>query len=401
MEVEETRRGTSGSICRYGECPAGVNGTLFVPAAPISLLGNVRRKFNNVFGKSTMYPTVRAKNVRNVVIILAYYRSGSSYTGSVFNTHKDVMYLFEPLYNVQKGYSNAKANSVSAKLRRILQRIVDCKLDDYVDDFRINPSFLKRSRAVTHAENCSYVLHARKVFKCASFPSALTRYDRRAAASRTSQQRRKLPAGLKSISLGELCRRYDTLVLKLIRGDIAEIEPLLGQRGKRIRVIHLVRDPRGMLRSQKSILGPRFGLHESVNVSMLEQAHELCDRMLRNLVAADRLNSRRGDVVMTVRYEDMATDPHGVVDGMFKFADIAMSSDVRRLLMMTAAKARMSREDAYGTVRKNSTKTAYAWEKEDASFLRPIEYACGEFLSKAGYPVTSSLSATEQSPRER
>ena len=41
------------------------------------------------------------------VIILTYMRSGSSFTGDVFNHHPDVFYVYEPLWSIQKNYAKS------------------------------------------------------------------------------------------------------------------------------------------------------------------------------------------------------------------------------------------------------------------------------------------------------
>lgn len=313
------------------------------------------------------------QNSKTVVVIVAYYRSGSSLTGSYFNANRDIMYLFEPLFNLNRGYHNVRNKEVARKIQRVLASLLDCELQN-ITGFRLAPQFLKQSRAVTKATNCSFVKYGKQTFKC-DHASLKPRY-----LSFGNKQALRF-----NVTLNDLCKRHNTLVLKLIRGDIQDIEPFVGKTDPRVRVIHLVRDPRGILKSQRQIDGPFFG-HRSRNHSVFKQAQELCYRMKRNLEEAERLNKANGNVVLTVRYEDVAANADKVVRKMFNFTGVEMTEDVRHLLAASAVKKTAElKERTYSTIRKNGTATALAWEHADPRFIFPIEMACKEFLVKAKY----------------
>ena len=55
---------------------------------------------NHILTDSARYDNTKVK-----LIILTYMRSGSSFTGDLFNNHPSVFYVFEPLWSTQKYFN--------------------------------------------------------------------------------------------------------------------------------------------------------------------------------------------------------------------------------------------------------------------------------------------------------
>lgn len=312
---------------------------------------------------------------KTIVVLLAYYRSGSTFTGEFFNQHPQVFYLFEPLLQIVKGYNHTRTVGESANIRRALENIFLCRLESPLPNFHLNVNFLKRSRAVNNRKGCSYVRYIRKVFRCLGAQSGkLPRY-------RTNQ-------GM--ITLDQVCTQYKVLASKLIRADVCDISPFMNKyHDYKLNIIHLIRDPRGMLRSQQNII-KKENL-TSVPFDLEHQARDICARMLKNMADGDQLIKRFGDVFRTFRYEDIAADPESYIKQMMEWVGLPLAPEVIKQEKMSAGRfsphKKPRREEIYGVYRKNGTATALAWQNSAKEFIQTVESACIDFLRVAKYPV--------------
>ena len=83
---------------RYLDTP--VNGTSKVPYIPSFIPPFYRKseEFKNIFESFSTKKSEKIPKQTSGVVLLTYYRSGSSFLGQILNQHPDVFYHFEPLY---------------------------------------------------------------------------------------------------------------------------------------------------------------------------------------------------------------------------------------------------------------------------------------------------------------
>lgn len=275
---------------------------------------------------------------KNIIILLAYFRSGSSWTGGFFNQHPDVMYLFEPLHNQVDHITKNR----SAVIQRILENIFRC-------DFK--SAFLKRS---------NFLPRSRLYGNCRSKETAST-YE----------------------CMSDLCRNYKTITIKLIRADVKDIEPLIVKYPQYyIRVLHLIRDPRGMMLSQQR------AKHHKPEVTY-KVAQKMCNRMVENLQNGSKLNTRYGNsTYMVVRYEDIAMKPLQWVSEFMNWTGLPLVEQIRKEITVTTENKK-GKESPFGLKRANSTETAFAWQKKDKKvekeIVKQVEEICLTLIDIVGY----------------
>lgn len=340
----------------------------------ISKINHVMKNYLNsnqghLFGRTT------SKTVKTIVVLLAYYRSGSTFTGEFFNQHPQVFYLFEPLLPIVKGYNHTRTTRESANIRKALENIFLCRLESPLPNFHLNVNFLRRSRAVSNRKGCSYVRYIRKVFRClGAQPGKFPRNSRNQG----------------TITLPDVCAQYKVLASKLIRADVCDVLPFMNKYPHyKVNIIHLIRDPRGMLRSQQNII-KKENL-TSIPFDVGRQARDICARMFKNMADGEQMIRRFGDVFRTFRYEDIAADPESFIKQMMEWVGLPLVPEVIKQEKLSAGLIspyrKPKREEIYGVYRKNGTATALAWQNSAKDFIQTVESACMDFLHVAKYPV--------------
>jgi len=180
-------------------------------------------------------------------------------------------------------------------------------------------------------------------------------------------------------ALIDKCQRSSVVAVKVIRFHIKLVEVLLNA-DPDLRVIHLVRDPRGMLQSWKEVSVPRLtneGLRISANIA--------CQRMLADVVTRLRLETKFPGRIMLVRYEDLARDSDLVLNEVYeKLLQQPVPVGVKRRVSGQINAA--ANDGRFNTKRKNGTAAAYSWKRKiDRTFLEYVNTKCGEVLSLTRY----------------
>ena len=172
------------------------------------------------------------------------------------------------------------------------------------------------------------------------------------------------------------CRKSSIIATKVIRMRMRYARYLLKEMPD-VKFVHLVRDPRGMFLSQKS-LNPKL-------MSNISSIRALCSSMLDDVVEMRSLEELYPDSFLQVRYEDMSADPHGIAASIYKHIGVPMtplftkwitdntgvkyvdisdnktSDNKQHLLRESMQKRAVKRTGTYTTYRENSTATAYSW----------------------------------------
>ncbi|KAL5258743.1 hypothetical protein ACHWQZ_G009258 [Mnemiopsis leidyi] len=158
------------------------------------------------------------------VLIVAGFRTGSTLLGQFFNQNDKIFYIFEPLHqNILWGHRPEIPGSTSSTPLPDLQLLYLHHLLDSCSIF-------------------SYTEFRRQMSKvsCGTEEENQARYGSRECG--------ELPPNFMS----GLCREHDIIVLKTIRiRDLRVLQNVLKVGGHDVKVIHLLRDPRGVINSRK------------------------------------------------------------------------------------------------------------------------------------------------------
>ena len=84
---------------------------------------------------------------------------------------------------------------------------------------------------------------------------------------------------------------------------------------KDIKIIHLLRDPRGRLNSL-------LRYHESLRIHHLTQdtVSTACDRQMKDVTIRKQLEKQFPEMFMEIHYEDIASDPVTMTNRIYQFA---------------------------------------------------------------------------------
>jgi len=155
--------------------------------------------------------------------------------------------------------------------------------------------------------------------------------------------------------LTERCQRSRVVAIKVIRLDMSLVEEMLKE-DPVLRVLYLVRDPRGIMESWKKVTVPK-----QTDMDMRLNAMLVCKRMLKDRITHQKLHPMLSKRIYILRYEDLVTETDLALDQVYKkLLQISTPMAVRQALNnQLGAK---SDNGVMGTRRKNGTQTAYRWK---------------------------------------
>jgi len=138
----------------------------------------------------------------------------------------------------------------------------------------------------------------------------------------------------------DVCRRSRLRAVKVVRASMRSMERMLHD-VPNVRVIHLVRDPRGVALS-------RVNLHESVRSAWTNSAsrndrHEMivreamvyCQTVVEDVRKRKILEQQYPGQIMTVVYDDVVRDPRRSVREIYEFLDLRVDESVYSRLNAT------------------------------------------------------------------
>lgn len=291
-------------------------------------------------------PVYNPLNVTHVLLV-AYFRSGSSFLGDLLQQNWKSYYTYEPLHHMTRQMKiDGPANITEAY--KVIRNIFDCEFND-LDEY------------IRWVNDKAYLLRWNKfLWGISRFRSPL--YDRS--------------------TFHETCIHAKYNIMKAVRLKMKHL-PALYERLKdmRLKIIFLVRDPRGIYNSRKTM---EWCNTEKVCFDIAS----ICEEMGEDLEYYDRARKVIGDKdLIFLKYEDLARDPMAEAKKLFAQLDIPFSSSVSRFLR-THTKARASKgEEPYSTYRSNSTLTANQWMKKlNATEIQSAQTQCQAILKRLNYP---------------
>ncbi|XP_023253192.1 carbohydrate sulfotransferase 6-like [Seriola lalandi dorsalis] len=320
------------------------------------------------------------------VLLLSSWRSGSSFLGQVFNQHPSVFYLMEPGWHLWTKLHKPRARVLRMALRDLFRSLFQC-------DFSVMDSYLPEHYNVSNLFMWS---HSRGM--CSPPACSLTprdQFSNQAQCSKTCDAR-----GLQAVE--EACGTYSHVVLKEVRFfELESLYPLLQDPSLDLRIIHLVRDPRAVLRSREQSVHAFVyddpTVLEQRNIPADEVQYEVMQEICRSHV---RINERavlkpppflKGRYKM-VRYEDVARDPLEEITAMYEFAGLEATSQLEEwIYRVTHGKGKGAKRDAFKITSRNATDVSQAWRTMlPHSKVKRIQEVCKGAMSLLGYRTVNS-----------
>nr|XP_010298896.1 PREDICTED: carbohydrate sulfotransferase 1 [Balearica regulorum gibbericeps] len=303
------------------------------------------------------------------VLILATTRSGSSFVGQLFNQHFDVFYLFEPLYHVQYTLIPKLTQSKSTTDRRGM------------------PGPATPPPARLFRRGASKALCSPPV--CESLGAVDLHLEEGDCVKK---------CGTLNLTLAtESCREHGHVAIKTVRvPEVSDLRALVEDPRLNLKVIQLVRDPRGILASRSETFRDTYRLwriwdgtgRKPYNLDVT-QLTTVCEDFWNSVSTGLNRPLWLKGKYMLVRYEDLARNPMKKTEEIYDFLGIPMDSNVERWIQNNTRGDRSSSKHKYGTVR-NSAATAEKWRFLSYEIVAFTQHACQQVLAQLGYKTASS-----------
>ncbi|XP_041795215.1 carbohydrate sulfotransferase 6 [Chelmon rostratus] len=320
------------------------------------------------------------------VLLLSSWRSGSSFLGQVFSQHPSVFYLMEPAWHVWTRLQKPGARVLRMAVRDLLRSIFQC-------DFSAMEAYLSERHNVSSLFMWS---HSRAL--CSPPVCPLTPRNEFSNQTLCSQTCDAL--GLRVVE--EACSTYSHVVLKEVRFfELESLYPLLQDPSLDLRIIHLVRDPRAVVRSReqsaRAFVNDDAIVLEQRNTPAAEVQYKVIQEICRSHV---RINERavlkpppflKGRYKM-VRYEDVARNPLEEIKDMYNFVGLKMTSQLGEwIYRVTHGKGKGTKKEAFKITSRNAADVSQAWRSVlPYNKVKRIQEVCKGAMSLLGYRTVNS-----------
>ncbi|XP_042559868.1 carbohydrate sulfotransferase 1-like [Clupea harengus] len=322
------------------------------------------------------------------VLILAATRSGSSFFGQLFNHHPDVFYLYEPVNHVQTALKSTPTNRrmILGASRDLLRGLFNCDLHLLEDYITPQPE--------NHITN---QLWRRGASKALCTPPVCDSFS----PHRVNVTERECIQTCGSLNLtlaSQSCQQRGNVVIKTVRvPEVSDVRDLLEDPRLNLKVIQLVRDPRGVLASRMMSFPENYLLMrlwkmkhqkpEGLNLTHVSVCEDFLSSVSTALRQPDWLRGR----YMLVRYEDLAKDPHQKIQEIFKFLGMDLNKSVVDWIEEnTQGRGSWSPMDVLSTKR-NSATNYESWRlKLSFDMVQYLQTLCQVTLHELGYKCVNS-----------
>ena len=176
------------------------------------------------------------------------------------------------------------------------------------------------------------------------------------------------------------CRQSDIVAVKVIRLHMSYVDQLLAG-DPDLRLIHVVRDPRGLVESWRKVAADRSRSMTKMRLN----AKLICQRMLTDCQMRRQLELKYHRRILLLRYEDLVTATDTVINDVYsRLLQLALPSNVvdiiKKQLHATSANG------PWGTLRTNGTETATNWRRTlNSELLAYTTDTCRLLLAELRY----------------
>ena len=320
-----------------------------------------------------------------LIVIVAAFRSGSTFLGEVFNQNPAVLYDFESFHWL--ALENRKKDSE-----------INGAHPRHTDD-ELNLLYLQQ---ILH--NCSilppmFADVAHKYWQCGRNKQENMELFGNEACSDNIWSMKTIK-GIRQFH----CKKRESVVIKLIRlRRIKDLELIQNIRQADVKIIHLLRDPRALFRSRvgyKEIFATkRNKLNWVVSEKFSKigiEAHTECENYVNDIKYARR-SIWLLDRYLQVRHDQMSVDPEGTAQKIYKFVGLDMPETVRSYVNGTGnidtGTNRFFGEDAGKekglSTLKDSKEILKNWMKWEIKPIKHIEAHCARLIRLMNLPFVS------------
>lgn len=327
------------------------------------------------------------------VLLSAYMNSGSRFTGRLLGFRADSFYFYEPLWRFSTwDYyrpPNVCCSSTSGGCRNVTTEEVNRYLPftGALKEETVIEGFLESAEP---RDLLLYVLSS--VFSCQltkirnvvqervhdhisySGPS----WDSYRQCSQKLKGKTKCLRGLQAV-----CRNKTTRVAKVIRLTVGAMEPLL-EAIPRLKIVHLVRDPRAIIHSRLFSRGyPVYGYRQN---NSLER--NLCAKMLRDIQDFVQLKKKFPNRLVILYYEDLLSNLHVRLKHLYKYLNVTYKKSEIDQLASIQVNLSPPEKPFRAISADRKADNAFWWRKHMTwTDMERVDNACNKVYQVLGYKM--------------
>ncbi|XP_053397041.1 carbohydrate sulfotransferase 3-like [Mercenaria mercenaria] len=319
-------------------------------------------KENHAFGNISQYIKIgngRRFEFAKIIIIVAYGRSGSTFTGSIFREITGAFYLYEPNRDLTLPFTKYRNDNVTLS------------------------NFYRKSSLFSMTRQMEDLLYAINLWLHCNLSSICIPIcvEKKSTpnANGCCGKNGTFKASLQAAE--NYCKKAPVKVMKFIKLRMKYLLRFLHVYPN-LRVVHLVRDPRGIFNS-------RWVKQKHSHWKLIVQSH--CRTLIEDLTYSKQILVQYPNRLFIVSYENLANEPIRTAQEMFQFASLEFSNNIKMFLENQT----LSNRDTcrHCTQRKNSSATAVKWRtKLDSYTAQFIQSACSISNKVLGYLPLSGKS---------
>ncbi|RWS07453.1 carbohydrate sulfotransferase 3-like protein [Dinothrombium tinctorium] len=293
------------------------------------------------------YPEINSSNSSRILLV-TYFRSGSSFLGDLLQQSGKTFYTFEPLHYMTDGLRITEDRLEEAI--HLLNNILNC-------DFKNIANYINWAK---RPEN-------RFLFRWNTF---LWRFC-------AIRQRLCFDADF----IRDVCFRSSTRVMKITRLQLRDVIKFIENSTihDNVQIVYLIRDPRAIYSSRK-------GMSWCSNTSCGD-IKILCSEIEQDFAAYMQMKLKFPERIFLIRYEDLAMNPVKVSKTLFDKLKIPFSPRTQRYLRThTNVPKGVYDSNPYSTIRDSKLMPLQWTEKLSFQEIVKIQNNC-DILQKFGYKM--------------
>ncbi|CAC5369870.1 CHST1 [Mytilus coruscus] len=295
------------------------------------------------------------------VIILTYARSGSSFLGDIIRQTEEVFYVFEPLHFLRTSTSNRNMTFLNGTIRKSYQYLTEAK--------NIISSVITCQLINLPLEFWNAGFEVMQGYQLQTF---LTKFK----SERLVRYLKRMEFKFAVEKLQSECMKSKVVVIKTIRIPFFLVQGLFPQL-QDLKILHLVRDPRPTIISQKRYI------NEIDSVS--DYAANLCFRISNDILMSNFLTVIASSSIVRIRYEVLTTHPVDISRNIYQFLNLTFTNKIKDVILKKTASG-TSGKGPLTTVKGNSTEMVNKWRfSAKYSFVKSIDKQCKYLYKKLGY----------------
>ncbi|XP_078355083.1 carbohydrate sulfotransferase 1-like [Oculina patagonica] len=345
---------------------------------PFSQAGHRDYFHKQLISKRVLTETSERKKRQNLIIV-AHGRSGSSFTGNIFNHHPSVFYLFEPYQTVERLHGGVAPfnRDYQEKSFEWMQGVFQCKFVSPKHANDLHHYYRKIVGKATRETQASIALSS----------PPFCRYN----VSDPKWNIQDCAGAFEQKTLKKVCEKHSTTVVKALMARMPNnsIEQLINvcdsSKEFDCKLLFLVRDPRGIIPSSQAV---RF-FRETDKTGLAESrmfSYRNCKQTELNLDIIRKLPMRWRKRIKILRYEDLAANPSKLLPDLLEFAGLPMDESLNDWLYLASHKPKTKSEQKAAPWRQDSFEGADRWRWKVLPYeISIIEHYCRHVMKLLGY----------------